>query len=114
MTETELEQKFLPAKGLRPLMKIDEKMGTIFIAESDLETDRPLDYPWGYYQTAWFIATKASKGKIDGGSWMEFESMHDTNLNLTKDQKQQARVNTALSQAKEFIDKNLKTGRING
>lgn len=110
MNETELEQ-FVKDKGLHPVGKVDLPGATIYIAETELETNKPRQYPWGYYQVAWFVSASVSKGKIDGGSWVEFEAMHDLDKSWTKEEKKDKRILAAIENAKEWVSKNIETGR---
>lgn len=104
-------EDFCRKKGLRPSKKIEDTHATIYIAETDLELDRPFEYPWGYYQTVWAISGKASKGKLDMAQWLEFESMHDKEQSLSVEGKRQARINATIKVARSVIDKCLETGR---
>lgn len=103
--------EFVRQRGLRPLGVAEHKGRKIYLAETDLEMDRPIEYPWGYYQTAWFVTSPASDEKFDGGSWVEFESMHDTEQNWTPETKRQARIQTTVQHAAKWIDSNIETGR---
>ena len=87
MNATELAEKFLPEKGLRYVEKIELPKATIHLAETEYMNDRPNEFPTGYYQTAFFIAAKVSKGDIDGGVWVEFDALHDKEKELTPEQK---------------------------
>lgn len=110
MTENELVQKFLPIKGLRVVDKIDLPKATIFIAETDHLNDRK-DYPMGYYQTAFFVGAKASKGEIDGGIPFEFDAFHDKDKGWTPEAKKMARRNATIKEAKKWVDKNIEMDR---
>jgi len=110
MNETELDH-FIRTKGLYPYGKVDYNGAIVYLAETELETNKPNQYPWGYYQTAWFVSASASKGKIDGGSWVEFEAMHDSDKGWSKNEKKQRRIESAMENAREWIDKNVQTGR---
>jgi hypothetical protein len=110
MTETELEQ-FVKDKGLHPYGMMDIDGSKVFIAETELETNKPNEYPWGYYQVAWFVSSSASHGKIDGGSWVEFEAMHDKDQSWTQEEKRQKRIQAAIENAQEWIELNIKAGR---
>jgi hypothetical protein len=79
----------------------------IFLAETDLELDQPSTYPWGYYQTSWFVNTKTSEDKFEGGSWVEFDSMHDVDEEWTQETKRRARINAAVVMARDFINKSI-------
>ncbi len=106
--ETELDS-FVRDNGLHPYGKLDYKGTTVFVAETELETNKPNEYPWGYYQAAWFVS--CPEGKIDGGSWVEFEAMHDKESGWTQEEKRMRRIQTAIENAKEWIDKNVEAGR---
>lgn len=110
MNETQLEV-FVTKHGLHPVGKVDLPGVTVYLAETELETNKPKQYPWGYYQVAWFVSASASKGKIDGGSWVEFEAMHDLEQNWTTEEKRKRRIDAAIENAKEWISKNVETGR---
>lgn len=108
--ETELD-KFVRDNGMLPYGKEIYKGTSIYIAETELENNKPNQYPWGYYQVAWFVSASASKGKIDGGSWVEFESMHDSDKGWSQEEKRNKRIQSALENAHEWINKNIETGR---
>lgn len=110
MNETELD-RFVRTNGLHPYGKIDYRGTTLYIAETELETNKPKEYPWGYYQTAFFVSASASKGKIDGGSWVEFDAMHDSEEGWTQEEKRNKRIQSAIEYGKEWVDKNIETGR---
>lgn len=103
---------FMGIKGLRPVQRIERPKATIFIAETDYETDRPKEFPLGYYQTVFAIATRASKGKMDLMSFLEFDAFHDMEEGWTTDQKRNARINMTIKEADTFIKKNVEAGRI--
>ena len=111
-TTADLEQ-FVKIQGLRPVEVVPYKGIKIFLAETDLETDRPFEYNWGYYQTSWFINSTTAEDRFEGGSWVEFDAMHDSNAGWTPETKRQARINAALAQAQDFINKSLETGLLN-
>ena len=104
-------EKFLKTKGLRQVTKRKYKGHYIYIAETDLETNNPIEYPWGYYQTAWFISRYDDNEKLDGGSWLEFEAMHDSDKGWTKETRRMARQNAAYQQAVAWLNSNLEVGR---
>lgn len=111
-TEAELDD-FCRSHGLIPYGKVEDKSATIYLAETGHEFDRHRvrSYPWGYYQTAWFVQASASKGKFDGGSWLEFDAMHDNDKGWSKDTKREKRIEAALTQAREWVDKNVESKR---
>jgi len=105
-------EKFIRTKGLNPVQKIERPKATIFIAETDYENDKPNEFPMGYYQTAYAIATRASEGKMDLMSYLEFDAFHDMDQGFTQAQKRNARINATIEEADEFIKKNIEAGRI--
>lgn len=109
-SRNELDE-FVRENGLRPYGVIGYKGRDIFLAETELEMDRPLEYPWGYYQGAWFVTSPNSMERFDGGSWGEYEAMHDSDKNWTPETKRQARMNDMLRKAQEWIDKSEEVGR---
>lgn len=104
-------EKFLAHFGLRPVIKKNVQGRYIYIAETDLEMDRPAEYPWGYYQVAWFISHPNNDEKLDGGSWVEFDSMHDKEMGWTQETKRMARHNEAYNQALHWLNSNKEVGR---
>ena len=85
--------------GLRPLKKINHKDSTIYVAESELEINN--DYPFGYFQTAWFI----SKGnELEVGRALNFERNHDPEKGWTENQKRDKRIEAAILDAKTWIN----------
>ncbi len=109
MTKVKLEQ-FLNKMGLRPVVREVYRNRSIMLAETDLEMDKK-EYPWGYYQTAWFTTEPTSEEKVDGGSWAEFDAMHDTVEGWTPRAKRQARLQLSREQAQKWIDQNYEVGR---
>ena len=59
--------RFVREFHLRPAGTVSYKGRDIFIAETDLEMDKPIEYPWGYYQVAWFVSSPTSMEKLDIG-----------------------------------------------
>ena len=107
-TRAELE-RFVQIKGMRAVGVAEHQGRSIYLAETDLETNKPMEYPWGYYQTAWFIEGKNEA--FDVGSWIEFDSMHDKDKEWTPETKRQMRENAALQEAMKWIDRNKDNGR---
>ena len=97
-TTAELED-FVMKKGLHPTGKMEYKGKEVYIAETEHETDKKWEYPLGYYQVSWFCGVD---GKFDGGSWVEFDAMHD--LDMTREGRQQARINAAIKHAQDWVD----------
>lgn len=97
--------------GLRAARKIEDSDATIYLAETDREYDNP-EFPNGYYQTAWFLANKASNGKLDVGRYLEFDGFHD--IKLSDEDRREARLSATLEDARKFIRINIETGRLNG
>ena len=56
-TRLKMEQ-FIQDCGLHPYGVERYRGRDILLAETDLEVDRPAEYPWGYYQTSWFMTTE--------------------------------------------------------
>ena len=104
-------EKFLAYKGLRQVTKREYKGHYIYIAETDLETNQPKQYPWGYYQTAWFVSRPDSQEKLDGGSWLEFDAMHDKEEGWTQETKRMARHNAAYQEAVKWLESNFEVKR---
>ena len=109
-SRAQLEQ-FVHDNGLRPYAVTEYRGRDIFLAETDLELDRPEEHPWGYYQTAWFVTAPHSTEKMDGGSWLEFAAMHDLEEGWTQDTKREARIQATIQMASQWIDKNIEVGR---
>jgi len=109
-TRQELDE-FVRQHGLRPFGVVRYRDRDIFIAETDVETDKPCDYPLGYYQTAWFLTKPDSDEKMDIGRWLEFEYMHDFKQDWTTETKRQARAQAAIEDAIKFIDRSFEKGR---
>ena len=103
--------RFVREYGLRPSGVVSYKGRDIFIAETDLETDRPKEYPWGYYQVTWFVTSPKSMEKLDIGSWAEYEAMHDKEAGWTPETKRRARINDVINQARHFINSSEEVGR---
>lgn len=108
-TRNELE-KFVMENGLHPYGVVSYKGRDIFLAETELENDKP-EYPWGYYQAAWFVTSPKSMEKFDGGSWGEYEAMHDLGEGWSQETKRLARINDMVRKAQDWIDKSEKAGR---
>lgn len=107
-------EKFCVTKGLRPELRATYDAGTVYIAMTEREWDRPNEYPAGYYQGFFMVASDASQGKMDVGRWVEFDGMHDLNRGWTEETRKQARVNATLEAAKHFIELNVEAGRYGG
>lgn len=90
---------FCKNKGIRLLDKKQLPKGDVYIAETDLEPPTH-EFPWGYYQTSYFIARGE---RFICGRWMDFDAMHDTDREWTQEQKRQARINSALEEAKKVL-----------
>ena len=104
MSRKQLDE-FVRNRGLRPYAVTKYKDRDIFLAETDLEHDNIVDYPFGYYQTAWFIAKENNEEEIDIGRWIEFDSMHNPEMNWSQETKRIARIETTIEDAKSWIDK---------
>lgn len=103
--------EFARERGLRPVQKSEYRGSDIYIAETDLEMDRPVEYPWGYYQVMFCVSGMASKGKPDIALWGEYPAMHDKEKGWTPETKQKARIADMVEKAKLFIDENIRVGR---
>ena len=106
--EQELEH-FVRTKGMHPIGYYDYKGHMIYLAETELETDKKNEYPWGYYQVAWFARPATGDSKFDCGSWVEFDGMH--NMDEPKEKRRQGRTNAAKAQANTWIEDNLSKER---
>lgn len=104
-------ENFCRTKGLHAISKYEEEKAIIAIAETELETDRAIDYPWGYYQTVFAVGGKASKGKVDVAQWLEFDAFHDKDKGMTQEEKKKARRRATLEEARKYVETNLKMGR---
>ncbi len=109
-SRTQLEQ-FVRDNGLHAYGVVHYKGRDIFLAETELENDKPLEYPWGYYQAAWFVSSPSSMEKFDVGSWAEYEAMHDKEQGWTLEAKRKARLNDVLTRATKWIDESEEAGR---
>ncbi|MCH2612553.1 MAG: hypothetical protein MK006_15920 [Pirellulales bacterium] len=112
MTAYETFLDFCEKKGLRCVERGDVGKAEIFIAETDKEADllRFPQYPNGFFQTAWFVASNASEGKLDVGQWIEFDGLHD--LQHSNSERQQMRINVARKEAERFIENSITAKRI--
>ena len=97
--------RFVQEHGLHPVGVTSYKGRDIFIAETELETDRQCEYDWGYFQTAWFVNSCDKEEAFEVGSWMEFDAMHDSDEGWTPKAKRDARINSAMSAAQDYINK---------
>ncbi len=88
---------------MHQVMKISEKNGDIYIAETEWENDRPKEYPLGYFQTAYFLMSRRSEGKVDVGQWLEFDAFHDLQKGWTAESKRDARISATANQAKNVL-----------
>jgi len=103
----ELDQ-FVHANGLNPVGEWKHGDKSIFIAETDFENNKPIEYPTGYYQVAWFVF---ANDKLDVGRGIDFDGLHDMMQGWTIEAKRQARINTALEDARKWLDQSDETGR---
>lgn len=107
-TRSDLD-RFVREYGLSPVGVTSYKNRDIFVAETELETDRPYEYDWGYFQTAWFVNSCDAEEQFEVGSWIEFDAMHDSDEGWTPKAKRMARINSAMSAAKDYINKSEET-----
>ena len=84
--------------GLRPLHKIERGNHTIYLAESDLETNS--EYPFGFYQTAWFVAYGNG---LQTGRPLNFKRDHDADQGWTETERREKRLEAALLDAEKWI-----------
>jgi hypothetical protein len=96
--------KFVQERGLHAYGVVAYKGRDIFLAETELETDLS-QYSWGYYQTSWFVNSQHAEEQFEGGSWLEFDAMHDSDEGWTPEGKRKARLAAAEAMAKDFINK---------
>lgn len=87
--------------GLRPIKKEEYKGATIFLAETDLETNQ--EYPFGYFQTAWFVATKDAKG-LEVGRALNFKRDHDSEQGWSEEERRNKRLKAAIEDAQNWIN----------
>lgn len=106
-TKLQLEE-FVREHGLRAYGKVEYRGKEIYLAETELEKATE-QYPWGYYQTSWFV--NKDDDKLDIGSWVEFEAMHDMDEGWTQETKRQARLQTAVKNAQGYIDACIEVGK---
>lgn len=99
--------------GLRAVTKVSDPYADIYIAETDLEKPDK-EFPWGFYQTAWFLVTNKSHGNIDIGRPLYFDAMHDREKGWTQEQKRQMRIGATIEDARGFVRLCLESGRLNG
>ncbi len=100
--------KFVQERGLHAVGVVSYKGLDIFLAETERETNNPA-YDWGYYQTSWFVSSLDAEEQFQGGSWLEFDAMHDSYEGWTPEAKRQARIQAAVEMAKDFINKSEQT-----
>ena len=104
-------ERFCKTKGFRQVERAETPYGEFFIAETDKEFDKfnfP-EYPEGFYQVFWCFSSKASKGKLDIGRYLEFSSLHD--IEMDDESRREARLNAARADAEYFLNKNIEVGR---
>ena len=97
--------EFLMHKGFWPVKKVRFPNGDIYLADTDLETDKPGQYPFGYYQTLYILVSKRSNGKVDIKQWLEFDAFHDMQKSWSLETKRNKRIETTLAQAKHILQK---------
>ena len=69
----------------------------------------PHEFPWGAFVTLWWL--ERGEGELDVGRPMIFDAFHDPEY--SKDTKQLMRINSALQDAKEHMQRRTKV-RLNG
>lgn len=88
---------------MRPLMKIDTSVGTIYIAEGEgAATD---EFPCGCYRQKWAVG----RGDMDVAKDIFFDRFHDPELPLAD--RQRARMNATLRDALAWASINRDSGR---
>lgn len=102
--KAEIFETFARRKGLTPCDKVELPECTVYIADG-FKNDKPGEYPWGYYETAWATA----RGEMDVAQCLEFEAFHDPKYPVPD--KQKLRINRALKEALAFRDANVETKR---
>ena len=110
-TRAELDL-FVRQHGLNPVGIKTHRGRNIYVAETDYENDRPKEFPTGYYQVAWFINANDSDEKLDVGRGLDFDALHDKDQGWTIEQKRRARIETAFSDACQWIDSSVEVGRL--
>ena len=112
-TRNELDM-FVREHGLIPYGVTEHRGMDIFIAESDLVKDKvpAAEIPLGYWQVAWFVTKPDSHEDMDIGRGIDFDAMHDLDKGWTAEAKREARIQTAIKDAESWIDKSIKTGRL--
>lgn len=104
--------RFVRDHGLNPVGVSTYRGRDIFIAETEYENDRPIEFPTGYYQVAWFINSNDSHEKLDVGRGIDFDALHDMECGWTMEAKRQSRINTSLLDAHNWINKSIEVGRL--
>ena len=109
-TRNQLDE-FVREYELRPVGVTSWKGRDIFLAETDLEVDNPIDFPWGYYQVLWVVSHPNDMEKFDIGSWVDFDKNHDEEACWSKEEKRRARQREAINQACRWINTSEEAGR---
>jgi len=104
--------RFVREHELRPYGVIEYRGRDIFLAETDLVVDKSIECPFGYWQVAWFTTKPDSTEDMDIGRGIDFDAMHDSEQGWTAEAKRKARIETAIQDAQNWIDKSIKTGRL--
>ncbi|HAA99594.1 MAG TPA: hypothetical protein DCL39_15975 [Alteromonas macleodii] len=112
MNAFEKFEDFCKKKGMKPCDRGDAGLAEVFIAETEktIDLERFPDYKDGFYQVAWFVASRASEGKLDVGQWIEFDANHD--FLQPQKTRRQMRINVARKEAERFIENSIKANRI--
>lgn len=103
-TRQEIEQS-LSRNQLKPLCKKEYKGMHIWVMEG-WRNDNQKEFPWGYYQGGYMIGY--SDEKPDIAQEVMFDAMHDPQIPYQD--KQRARVNHMLENARKAIDKLQESG----
>jgi len=99
--------------GMKPALKKTFRGGEIFVADgkADNRTKASLlkrgainlgEFPDGFYMTTWFYAT--GEDVVQCGPLLFFDVNHDKEQGWDDETKRRARINTAVAEARGFIE----------
>lgn len=109
MIGKQVMERMCRAAGMMPVKREHIGSAYIFIADGfaarpDVAFQRfgigPADFPNGCYATMWWCSK--SDENLDAGRQLFFEPGHDPEISASN--KQRARINRALTDAREFLD----------
>ncbi len=106
--------RFVHDNNLIPVGVEKYRSRNIYIAETRYANDRPIEFPMGFYQVAWFVNKNDSEEKLDVGRGIDFCAFHDLAMNWDKEGKRSARIRTAIKDAESWIDTSIEAGRLDG